>query len=122
MYFAGDRSRAIGCIYTFRYKGRSFFYQSGFDRTWDQWSVGTVLVSYCIKESIRDGLDEFHYLRGAEAYKFRWTEKVIKTRTIILVNKTLPAMAYSSKLHVKTVLKTLKTTLNSMIAGSKTHV
>lgn len=124
MYFAGYRERVIGCLYTFRYKGRSFYYQSGLDRSWDKWSVGTVLLDYCIQDSIRDGFDEFHFLRGMEEYKFRWTRTFKWTRDVIMVNSTARGRLYGAAMYAKTVMRNVRNSVirNSAMKWEREHV
>jgi CelD/BcsL family acetyltransferase involved in cellulose biosynthesis len=92
-------------MYTFAYKDRLFYYQSGFDPGWQQWSLGTVLIGYCIRDSISRGITEFHYLRGNEEYKSRWTKAVRQTRKLIVANRTVRGSMYASYLFGRTGLK-----------------
>lgn len=60
-------------IYGFNYRDRFYFYQSGFDPKFRQWSVGLVMMGLTIQQAIREGVREFDFLRGDESYKFLWT-------------------------------------------------
>lgn len=95
MYTASSHGTIIGSLYLFSFKGCMFFYQSGFDRRWDHWSIGTVLIGYCIRDCIQQGFKEFHYLRGGEMYKFRWTTAAKQTRRIIVANGTARGLLYA---------------------------
>jgi CelD/BcsL family acetyltransferase involved in cellulose biosynthesis len=35
-------------------------------------SPGTQIVAHAIEEAVREGAEEFHFLRGGEAYKYAW--------------------------------------------------
>ena len=67
-----------------------------------------MLFGYAIKDSINDGLKEFHYLRGNETYKSRWTNKARTTRNILLVKKGFITyfyiLAVYGKLNLKRIL------------------
>lgn len=65
-------SEPLGVIYCMRTNRRTYFYQSGFDPNYNQYSPGTVLVSTAIRTAIERGDTEFDFLRGDEPYKMRW--------------------------------------------------
>jgi CelD/BcsL family acetyltransferase involved in cellulose biosynthesis len=88
------KQRLIGCMYAFQFKNNIYGYQSGFDRQWDRYSPGTVTAGYCIRESIDAGLSEFHYLRGCEDYKSRWTSEARKTIALTVINRTMRGAWY----------------------------
>jgi CelD/BcsL family acetyltransferase involved in cellulose biosynthesis len=66
-------SQTIAAIYCFKHGSKMSYFQSGFDPRWSKYSVGTVLMGKCIEMAIRDGCQEFDFLRGDEDYKFQWT-------------------------------------------------
>jgi CelD/BcsL family acetyltransferase involved in cellulose biosynthesis len=63
---------AAAAVYGFLYKGKYYFYQSGFDPRFAKGSVGLVSVGLCIQQALKDGALEFDFLHGSEAYKFQW--------------------------------------------------
>ncbi|HLG21239.1 MAG TPA: GNAT family N-acetyltransferase [Candidatus Manganitrophaceae bacterium] len=71
--------RIVASLYGFLMGGTFFYYQAGFDPAWGDKSVGTVLMGKTIQSAISRGWKEFDFLRGAEAYKFHWTDDVKKT-------------------------------------------
>jgi CelD/BcsL family acetyltransferase involved in cellulose biosynthesis len=48
------------------------FYLSGFDPQWAAFSPGVLLIAHAIEEAIREGQQEFDFLRGNEPYKYLW--------------------------------------------------
>lgn len=52
--------------------GQSFYLIGGFDPDLAWASPGTLAVAHAIEEAVREGATAFHFLRGREAYKFRW--------------------------------------------------
>ena len=48
------------------------FYLSGFDPAFAHASPGTILLGHMIKQAVREGRRELHFLRGREAYKYAW--------------------------------------------------
>lgn len=107
LYFLNYDRESIACIYAFKYKDRLFYYQSGFNSNWHKWSLGSVLLGYSIKDSIKERLNEFHCLRGAEAYKSKWTKTAKKTINFTLINNNLKSNLYASVVSNKIKLKKL---------------
>lgn len=58
--------------YGFSAKGRFHYYLSGFDPNFSQYNLGTLLIGYAIEHAVREGADEFDFLRGGEPYKYDW--------------------------------------------------
>lgn len=71
MVFLTIGGRNVGALYGFVFNERFFFYNSGFDPTFRDQNVATVLLSHCIENSITAGLREFDFL-GPGDYKTRW--------------------------------------------------
>lgn len=90
-YFLTRDSDTLACLYAFKYKDRLFYFQSGLNPQWEKLSPGAVLMGYCIKDAVRDDLKEFHYLRGNEQYKKRWTKTYKATNDILIFNVTISA-------------------------------
>ena len=65
--------RAVGALYDLRFGGVEYSYQAGRRPEVAEYSVGTLLLLHSIREAFEDGLREFRLLRGAEAYKWRFT-------------------------------------------------
>jgi CelD/BcsL family acetyltransferase involved in cellulose biosynthesis len=51
---------------------RCYYYLGGFDPRWRTLSPGTLLVAHAIDQAAAEGAMAFDFLRGAEAYKYRW--------------------------------------------------
>jgi CelD/BcsL family acetyltransferase involved in cellulose biosynthesis len=68
--------RVVACLYGFTTaeagRGRAYFYLGGFDPAFAHLSVGTLVIDHAIREAVREGAAEFDFLRGREAYKYRW--------------------------------------------------
>jgi CelD/BcsL family acetyltransferase involved in cellulose biosynthesis len=58
--------------YGFRFGGTESYYQAGRDPTWNRLSVGFVLLCHTIREALEDGVSEYRFLRGGEAFKYRF--------------------------------------------------
>lgn len=89
-YFLEYFGKAVASLYAFKYNRIVFFYQSGSDPLMKNYSLGTLLLGLSIEDSIREGSKEFNFLRGKEAYKFCWTDEIVKTADFALFNNTFP--------------------------------
>ena len=67
--FNGD---LVAVLYCFHVHGRTSYYLGGFDPAFAGFGPGTLLVAHAIEEAIREGAREFDFLRGSEAYKYKW--------------------------------------------------
>jgi CelD/BcsL family acetyltransferase involved in cellulose biosynthesis len=68
----------------FRFAGAESYYQAGRDPTWDAASIGFVLLVHTIREALADGMREYRFLRGGEAYKDRFADTDPGLETIAL--------------------------------------
>lgn len=64
--------RTIAALYVMAAKGRAFYYIGGFDPEYGTLGLGTILVGHAIAEAERNAFRAFDFLRGREAYKYRW--------------------------------------------------
>jgi CelD/BcsL family acetyltransferase involved in cellulose biosynthesis len=66
---------AVAANFSFDYEDRIFLYNSGFDPTERELSAGIVLLAQNIQQAIQAGRKSFDFLRGDEAYKYRFAGK-----------------------------------------------
>jgi len=78
LYILKLDQEAIAAIYCIRYRDTVYFYQTGHDPSWGRFGPGTAIIAHGIRASIEEGAGEFDFLRGAEAYKLRWTKQARK--------------------------------------------
>src|SRR6185503_3136994 len=62
-------------LYGFRYKSVFYFYQTGFDPRFNEFSVGLVTMGLAIKSALEEGAEQYDLLHGAERYKFHWASE-----------------------------------------------
>lgn len=74
----------VAGIYGMEYKDTFYFYQSGMLPEWDRYSVGMVLLGQTIKDSISRNLTTYDFLHGTESYKFKWTQTLRHTSSLIV--------------------------------------
>ncbi len=64
--------RIVAALYGFIAKGRFHHYLAGFDPDLGKLGLGTLIVGHALEQAAREGAEEFDFLRGGEAYKYRW--------------------------------------------------
>lgn len=113
----------FGKLYGFQFKGKFFYYQSGFDPKpphssiqWSEYSPGIVLVSQAIQDSIEHELGEFDFLRGLESYKLRWTDTTRDTKLAIGIPPSAWGLMalYQSRQWLKKVKQGIRRTKMAM--------
>jgi CelD/BcsL family acetyltransferase involved in cellulose biosynthesis len=72
--------------YGFRFGAVDFFYQGGRDPSLSQERVGIVLIIHTVREALRDGIREYRFLRGGEAYKSRFASSDPGLETLVRPN------------------------------------
>lgn len=64
--------RVVGAYFGMRDRTRAYAYLAGFDPDEAFISPGVLLVGRAVERAAREGLHEFHFLRGGERYKYQW--------------------------------------------------
>ena len=81
--------RHIGSLYGFYFENRVFYYLLGVETNpVKRIKNGTALLAMCVKEAIERGCSEFDFLRGAEEYKYRWTELDRRNLRVRIYNRS----------------------------------
>lgn len=69
--------------YGFRFAGAESYYQGGWGSRWERSSVGSVLLAHTIREAAKDGMAEYRFLQGDEAYKYRFADEHARLDTVV---------------------------------------
>lgn len=72
LYLLDVDGAPVAAMYTFVADGRLLVYNSGFDPAYARISVGMVLTGRVIEDAANSGLTLCDFLRGNEAYKYRF--------------------------------------------------
>jgi CelD/BcsL family acetyltransferase involved in cellulose biosynthesis/dTDP-4-amino-4,6-dideoxygalactose transaminase len=96
LWFLELDGRAVAGWLGFRYCGVESYYQGGRDPAWDRRSVGAVLVAHTLRAAIRDGMTEYRFLRGGEAYKDRLATRDAGVETLVLAGTSAGRAALAS--------------------------
>lgn len=79
--------KIVAGLYCFSYRRRYYYYLGGFEPALGRYSIGTTLTASAIRQAIAEGCSEFDFLRGHEAYKYRWAPEE-RTNAQLLVPST----------------------------------
>ena len=71
-------------MYGFLHNRTFYFYQHGFDDSYQQHSIGLVLMALSIRAALEEGAVEFDTLWGTEPYKFLWARQTRELSNIHL--------------------------------------
>jgi peptidoglycan/xylan/chitin deacetylase (PgdA/CDA1 family)/CelD/BcsL family acetyltransferase involved in cellulose biosynthesis len=93
--------RALALQYGFRYRGRLYVLQEGYDPSFDRLRPGTALRAWVMKQAIEDGLGEYDFLAGAAQHKLDWggcrkisrTVRIAKKANAIRISMATPSMS-----------------------------
>ncbi len=72
LYMLDIDATPVAAMYTFAADGRLLVYNSGFDPAFARISIGMVLTGLVIEDAANSGLTLCDFLRGNEAYKYRF--------------------------------------------------
>ena len=86
LHFLEVDGRAVAALYNLRFGGSESYYQGGRSPELAPYSVGTLLHVHAISEAIRDGVREYRFLRGAEAYKQRFADRDFALESVARTN------------------------------------
>jgi CelD/BcsL family acetyltransferase involved in cellulose biosynthesis len=64
-------TRPLAAAFVMRCGRSAHFYLTGFDPAWARYSPGLLTVVAAMRGAFAEGVEEFHFLRGREAYKYR---------------------------------------------------
>jgi CelD/BcsL family acetyltransferase involved in cellulose biosynthesis len=110
----GDVAAALIGFYD---NGIVHYFQAGFDPALARLSIGRVMLGLCIGDCVADdGVREFNFMGGNNAYKDAWTPSCRETVTLTCLRSGVRALAYTgihrmTRLSKSLLRATLPTTL-----------
>jgi len=67
------RDEIIGSLYCYLFGSTLMYLQAGFNPNFGQFALGNQLILHAITDAINLNCTEFDFMRGDEAYKYKWT-------------------------------------------------
>lgn len=98
--------KAAAAWYGFRYGMIESYYQAGMDPRWRESGVGTTLLTHSIRAALDDGIEEYRFLRGGEAFKYRYASRETMLCTIGLGGTAIGRAAVAAAAAAPTDLAT----------------
>lgn len=95
----------VAVMYFFQYNRKYYYYQSGLDPEWKDFSPGTLLFYHCIKTAYQKGYAEFDFMRGGEEYKSSWTGTNRYNSRARIYNNTAGGFVLNSARNLKRMAK-----------------
>ena len=95
LYFLMADDEPISAQYTFEYNLKIYYYLSGFDPRYSQYSVGNLTIMFLLERGIKNGFQEYDMLRGDEFYKKLWTSKYRRNFEFRLIRNSLSCKFYN---------------------------
>jgi len=75
LWFAEIAGEQVAAWYGWRFAGAEWYFQAGRDTRWDHYSLGFVMLAHTVREACRDGVSDYHFLAGPDAYKWRFAQE-----------------------------------------------
>jgi CelD/BcsL family acetyltransferase involved in cellulose biosynthesis len=94
LYFLKVNDKPVAAQYCVEYQNKMCYVLGGFDVEYSKYSIGNLLTFKIIEDCIQRGLHEFDFLKGDEAYKFRWTEQYRRNVGVRFVNNNFTSKLY----------------------------
>lgn len=91
----------------FEYRNRFLYYKPTFDVRHAARSPGKLLLEYLLDDAIERGLEEFDFGVGAEAYKFRFANRIRRNERILVFGSAADCWAYRGMSGAKAIAKRL---------------
>jgi CelD/BcsL family acetyltransferase involved in cellulose biosynthesis len=104
--WAGDQH--LGTFYGFLYAGVMYYYiMSVVPSDQKRVNTGDVLLSHCMQHAVTCGCREFDFLRGGEAYKYRWTDEEHRLISMRIYRRSARALGVILAEHVLRNVRTV---------------
>jgi len=111
-------NKTISVYYCYQYGNKLFYFNSGIDPDFNDYSPGVVVLSQIVRYAIDNRLEYFEFLRGTEKYKFHWTDKTRQNFHYYLANKPIPkAKAFSTFFRDQRQRFGARKTFTDLLAG-----
>lgn len=87
----------VAMYYCYRFRGRVYYFQGGFDPAISRLRPGLVLMGYAIQSAIEEGNEVFDMLRGEYDYKTQWAKDRRTTWYFIAYGRGIGVLAYRAR-------------------------
>jgi CelD/BcsL family acetyltransferase involved in cellulose biosynthesis len=114
LYVLHANGSPVASIYGFKFNSTFSAYSSGMDVAFASYGVGNLIWLETINKCIEDRITKIDFLRGNEAYKYKWNAKYRKNYSLTVTEKRiLPILFYTLFKYNQTICQ--KITNNKVI-------
>jgi CelD/BcsL family acetyltransferase involved in cellulose biosynthesis len=89
-------AQPAAALYGFRFGSVESHYQGGRDPSFDRLTLGFLLLAHAIRQAFDDGVAEYRFLHGHDAYKYRFADEDPGLETIALTRGIAARAALSA--------------------------
>ncbi|MDF0651027.1 MAG: hypothetical protein CV081_13065 [Nitrospira sp. LK265] len=103
--------KAVAAVYNIAYGNKIYYYQSGFDTTFDRKvAIGTFAHTLCLERAIDEKMQEYDFLlKGSlDSYKDRWTQSVREIADYRVIAPGWPLMVARAESGVRQRIRRLR--------------
>ncbi|MFZ5862720.1 MAG: GNAT family N-acetyltransferase [Nitrospirota bacterium] len=118
LYYVAVGGEFIALNLNFVHGSRVYGYLSGFNPEWQRRGVGTCLFRHAIRDSWEGGLKVYDFLRGDEAYKYRWTSDERKSISLHVINHRGRYALFQTSDFAERALKKIWRSAQGVLQGS----
>jgi len=84
--------KPVAYLINFDYDNKIWFYNGAYDNTANQYSIGSILTHYAVKDAFMRNKREYDFLRGEESYKSHWASKNRESYQIVFYRSSLRSL------------------------------
>lgn len=106
---------AAASLYVFSYHGVCYYYQAAFNQEFSKYSVGMLMLAFCIRHALGEHLAEFDLLHDDEEYKYLWAHEERELIRLELFPPSIAGRVSRQAVLVKSALKRLLRTLQPIV-------
>lgn len=107
LYILRLDGKPAAAVYGFHYLGIFYYYQSGFDPQFSQYSVGMISIGLTLQRALAEGATEYDLLRGEEEYKYMWANDERELVCLRIYPPNLQGYLCSQMMGLRNGVKTL---------------
>lgn len=103
------RNSPVAYLINFDYNNKIWFYNSAYDKEFDQIGIGSIVNYLAIKDAFFRGKKEYDFLKGREIFKSRWASDLRESVQLLFLKKSPRSLlGYIVVFQIRNVLKKLK--------------
>lgn len=119
-YIAVD-GRVEAIAMCFRYRRKVYGEIVNFNPDYAKWGLGLILIKRCLEHYESQGMEEFDFKQGSQAYKFYWTDTVYRNCSLYVGNESRMGALASRYMWLR-VAKRRYADASGRREGRKAHV